>query len=306
MTSLSETISRGVGRQGLMLQQHSPRILFLGGVAGMIGTTVLASRATLKLERVLDNTQGDLKQANNMDHPDYSESDRKKDIALIYTRAGANVAKLYGPSFILGVASIAMLTKSHNMLEQRNGALMAAYTALDNGFKEYRSRVIDKYGEDEDREFRYGSETVEIENEKGKKETVKRVGPNGASIYARFFDQLCPSWSKNPEYNRLFLRCQQNYANDLLNARGHLFLNEVYEMLGIPHSQAGAIVGWIVGGEGDGYVDFGVFIADGSDRVRDFVNGREGAVLLDFNVDGVIYNQIGDDPGEAISWQLEQ
>lgn len=305
MTSLSETISRGVGRQGLALQQHSPKLLFLGGVAGMVGTTVFACRSTLKLERVLDTAQSDLKAAKTMDHPDYSDTDRKKDVAIIYTRAGASVARLYAPSLILGVASLAMLTKSHNMLEQRNGALMAAYTALDKGFKEYRGRVIEKYGEEQDQEFRYDTETVQIENEKGKKEEVKRVGPNGASIYARFFDQLCPSWSKNPEYNRLFLRCQQNYANDLLNARGHLFLNEVYEMLGIPHSQAGAIVGWIVGGEGDGYVDFGVFVPDGSDRVRDFVNGREGAVLLDFNVDGVIYNQIGD-PGEAISWQLEQ
>ena len=303
MKFLSEAIQRGVGRQSLMIQRNSPKMLFVGGVAGMVGSTVLACRATLKLEEVLENSQGDLHVAKTMDHPEYSEEDRRKDTTIIYIRSGVAVAKLYGPSIILGATSIAMLTKSHNLLSERNAAITAAYVALDKGFKEYRQRVVEKYGEDADREFRYDTEMVEIEQEGSKKaKSELRVGPNAASIYARFFDQLSPNWSKEPEYNRLFLRCQQNYANDLLNARGHLFLNEVYEMLGLPHSSAGAIVGWMIGGEGDGYVDFGVFVPDGSDRVRDFVNGREGSVLLDFNVDGVIFEKI-DFPGESVTWQ---
>jgi hypothetical protein len=119
------------------------------------------------------------------------------------------------------------------------------------------------------------------------------VGPDDPSIYARFFDPTSPSWSKEPEYNLIFLKCQQNYANDLLKSRGHVFLNEVYDMLGMERSKAGAVVGWLLSknGDTDNFVNFGVF--DGREQVaRDFVNGREGAILLDFSVDGVIYDGI--------------
>ena len=154
--------------------------------------------------------------------------------------------------------------------------------------------MIEKYGEEEDRDFRYGSEKVTITDpDTGKKKTVTRVGPDDPSIYARFFDPVSPSWSKEPEYNLIFLKCQQNWANDLLLSRGHVFLNEVYDMLGLQRSKAGAVVGWVLSknGETDNFVNFGVF--DGKEQIaRDFVNGREGAILLDFNVDGVIYDKI--------------
>lgn len=301
-----KSLSSVMGRQSLLLQKNSPKLLFVGGVAGMVGSTVLACRGTLKLEAVIDKTQSDLEASKEVakSHPDqYSENDRRKDTAIIYVRSGAEIAKLYGPAFILGSLSIAALTKSHNMLTERNAALTAAYVALDRGFKEYRQRVVEKYGEDADRDLRYDAQKVEIEDESGKKKKALRVGPGGASQYARFFDEYSTSWSKDPETNRLFLHCQQNLANDLLHARGHLFLNEVYGMLGMDHTSAGAVVGWISGGDGDNYVDFGVFIPDADDRVRDFVNGREGSVLVDFNVDGIIWDKI-DGPREALSWQL--
>lgn len=308
MTSLSEAVSRGIGRQSLALQEKAPKLLFAGGVAGMIGTTVLACHSTLRLQEVLVEIGDDLQTAKDIRelHPDkYTEEERQKDTAIIYIRGGAAIAKLYAPSVILGAASIAMLTKSHNILSDRNAALVAAYTALDKGFREYRARVVEKYGEEQDQEFRYDTELVVSSQEKGKKpKTERRVSPDSPSIYARFFDEYSDQWSKEPEYNRLFLKCQQNWANDMLRARGHLFLNEVYRTLGIPHSTAGSVVGWKLGSGGDDYVDFGVFIPDGSDRVRDFVNGREGSILLDFNVDGVIYDQI-EAPTEAISWQLQ-
>lgn len=303
MKSLSEVVSRGVGRSSLTLQANSPKLLFAGGVVGMVGSTVLACRATLKMEQILDSAHHDREVANSIDNPEYSDSDLRKDLTLITVRTGGKIAAQYAPAVIIGGISIAMLTKSHNILQERNVALMAAYTALDKGFNEYRNRVIAKYGEDVDREFRYDTEMVEIEDEKGKKKKELRGKPGVASPYARFFDEYSPNWSKDPDVNRIFISCQQNFANDLLHSRGHLFLNEVYGMLGLPHTTPGSVVGWISGGEGDNYVDFGVFVNDGSDRIRDFVNGREGSVLLDFNVDGVIYDQIGD-PGEAVSWQL--
>jgi len=304
MSLVPEAINNVVARNALLAQRSSPGILLGVGIVGMVGSTVLACRATLKMEEVLDETRGKLEMAKTLEHVEYSEKDRKRDISLIYFQTGVKVTRLYSPAIIVGVISIAALTKSHNILTSRNAALTAAYTALDKGFNQYRARVIEKYGEDQDRDFRYGTEQVEIVDPKtNKKKIVKRVSSDEPSIYARFFDQSSSSWSKEPEYNLIFLKAQQNYANDLLHARGHVLLNDVYDMLGIPRSKAGAVVGWVLSRNGttDDFVNFGVF-EDRSDKVRDFVNGREGAILLDFNVDGIIYDKI-DHPVEGLSWQ---
>lgn len=300
------SLSRAVAKQALLANKNSPQILFGAGVVGMIGSTVLACRATLKLEEVLDKGEKDLRMAKDMislRDDRYTSEDHKKDTAIIYVRTVVSVGKLYGPSIVLGVASIAALTKSHNILTRRNAALTAAYAAVDKAFREYRERVVEKYGEDQDRHFRYGTEEITVHNdETGKDETITRVSPHGASMYARFFDEGCSAWSKIPEVNFLFVRTAQSHANDLLKARGHLFLNDVYDFLGMNRTTAGSVVGWMMSREGDNFVDFGIFNGE-NQKVRDFVNGREGSILLDFNVDGVIFDKLDEIPTEAISWQ---
>ena len=300
MNLVPNAISRGFGRQMLLAQKNSPTILFGVGVVGMVGSTVLACRATLKVEEVLEKTKTDLATAKSMQHADYSENDRKKDISIIYSRSIGSLAKLYGPSILLGAASVGCLAKSHNILAQRNAAITAAYVAVDEAFKKYRSRVVAKYGEDEDREFMYSSEPVDVVSKQGNITHSTRVGPDAPSMYARFFDELSPEWSKEPEYNSVFLTCQQRYFNQMLIARGHVFLNEVYDSLGLDRTEAGAVVGWIRGPEGgDNHVDFGLY--EDNPRARDFVNGREGSILLDFNVDGLIFDKIGKE--KKIKWQ---
>jgi len=304
-------VSRAFGRQGLMLQKNSPNLLFGVGVVGVIGGTVLACRATLKMQDVLDEAQANLKKTRDareitdkLQNGAYTDKDLQKDTTLIYIQTAVKIGRLYSPAVIVGGASIAALASSHSILTKRNASLTAAYAALDRGFREYRERVVEKYGEEQDREFRYSSEPVQVKDEKGKDKIVTRVGPSDPSIYARFFDQLSPSWSKEPEYNFIFLKAQQTYFNDLLHARGHVFLNEVYDSLGIPRSKAGSVVGWVLTGQvTDNYVDFGIF--EDAESIRDFVNGREGSILLDFNVDGMIYDKI-ENHGEDLSWQLSK
>lgn len=286
MSTISDALHR-VGVQKLSaLGNNHPTAFFALGVAGVITSTVMACRSTLKLEQTLDEY---------VPESEADETRAKVHVAL-------SVAKLYAPAFIVGAASITMLTKSHSVLVKRNAALSAAYTALDNGFREYRGRVVEKYGQEEDDRLRYGHETETTK--KGNKTTkVDRFDPKtGASIYARFFDEYNPNWGRDPEISKVFLLHMQNYANDTLLARGHLFLNEVYDMLGFDHSQAGAVVGWILNEKGDNYVDFGVFNDDDNERIRDFVNGREGVILLDFNVDGVIFDKIKEKKPD-IRWQ---
>jgi Family of unknown function (DUF6353) len=294
MKFIPDSLGMQIATKSLALQKNSPGILFGLGVAGMATSTVLACRATLKIDDVLEESKKKQDEIKHYQSTKYNDQDRESDTHVVRFRTGVEIIKLYIPAVVVGGLSVAALVGSNRMLTKRNAALSAAYMALEKGFVQYRERVVDKYGEDQDREFRYGSEQVQITDSKtGKKKTVTRVGPHGASVYAVFYDPTCPSWSPDPEINLIFLKCQQNNANDLLRARGHIFLNEVYDMLGVPRSKAGSVVGWALSGkgEGDNYVDFGIFNGE-SQVARDFVNGREGAILLDFNVDGLIWDKI--------------
>jgi hypothetical protein len=293
LKAIANVVTSKVGRQILTAQKHSPTLLFAAGVAGVVATVVVASRATLKLEEVLEEAEHDLKLAKTLEHVDYSEQDRQRDMVLIYVRTAGRVVRMYSPAIVLGALSIAALTGSHVILTRRNVAITAAYAALDRGFREYRQRVVDALGVGKDKEFRYGladRELVEETEEGVVVKTVRDKAVHGTSVYARFFDENSTSWNKTHSYNQLFLQCQQNYANDLLRSRGHVFLNEVYDMLGIPRSKEGAVVGWVMG-NGDDFVDFGVFEGDRHSGMR-FVLGHERSILLDFNVDGIIYDKI--------------
>ena len=305
-TELMNNVSRSINRMRFKLKKHSPEILAVTGTIGVVTSAVMACKATTKLGTILEKTKTDMEVIRTaMEHPEYlepekyTEDDGKNDIRILYAKTGLNIIKLYAPSVILGGLSITAMLTSNNILRKRNIALAAAYTAVDKGFKEYRSRVVERFGEEMDRELRYNLKSKEIEetvvDEKGKEKTVKKtvnvVDPSTYSVYARFYDDGCNGWTKNPEDNLYFLKCQENYANDLLKTRGHLFLNEVYDMLGIPRTQAGQIVGWVYDEKnpvGDNFVDFGILdLYD--EKKREFVNGYERTILLDFNVDGEIF-----------------
>lgn len=301
MNLIPTAITKVVARQALITEANAPKLLFGAGVAGSVLSTVLACRATLRLDALLKETREDLYVARSIENEQYSEGDRRHDTAIIYARSVTKVARLYGPSVLVSAASLAALTKSHNLLQDRNLALTAAYAAIDRAYSGYRDQVIAKYGEDEDRDLRDRAALAELAGFDDSGQAVPRqLEPYEHSIYARFFDEYSPSWSKEPEYNLIFLKCQQNWANDLLKARGHIFLNEVYDSLGLQRSRAGAVVGWILDDDSDNYVDFGLF--DSKGEARDFVNGREGSILLDFNVDGVIFDKIREH-GERLRWQ---
>ena len=287
------------------MQKHSPEILAGVGVVGTVASAVMACKATLKLDDILEEckeTRDKIKEVaeNPRYEKEYSPEDAKKDLTVNYTQTAVKIAKLYAPAVILGSASLGCLLASNDILRKRNAALSAAYMTVDKSFKEYRSRVTERFGEEVEKEIRYGIKAMEVEttvvNEDGSETTIteqiKTMDPNLYSDYARFFDEASPNWQNDPEYNLMFLKAQQQYANDLLKAKGRLFLNEVYDMLGIDRSKAGQVVGWVYNPEnptGDNFVDFGIYDMS-KERVRAFVNGYETNILLDFNVDGNIWD----------------
>lgn len=297
MKFIPVSVTRTISRQVLVAQKNSPTILFAAGVTGVITSTVLACRATLKMDEIISDVETKREMADRAarDFPaQYPERDYQQDLKVLKVQTAITVTKLYAPAIIIGTLSIAALAGSHNILSKRNAALTAAYAALDQGFREYRQRVEDEYGEDKEREFRYGitTDTIREQTEKGSKKSVVTRFGDGRSPYGRLFNEANKHWTGIPEYDYAFLRGQQMMATDMLRSRGHLFLNEVYDNLGYPRTKAGAVVGWVREGGGDGYVDFGIFDGENFDGVYDFMRGLEGELLLDFNVDGVIYDRI--------------
>lgn len=296
--------SRSFHKVGFTFKKHSPEILIAAGVVGVVSSAVMACKATTKLSGILEEQKEQKDQINDYvkDHgytEKYTEEDHKKDLAVVTVQSGLKVAKLYAPAVALGTLSLGAILTSNNILRKRNVALAAAYTAVDRSFKEYRGRVIERFGKELDRELRYNIKAKEVEevvvNPDGTETIEKKVvevadNPNEYSDYARFFDVGNDNWTKDPEFNLMFLKRQQDYANDKLKEQGYLFLNDVYAMIGIPKTKAGQVVGWVYDEKnpiGDNYVDFGIYNLHRQAN-RDFVNGYERTILLDFNVDGDI------------------
>lgn len=298
-------MTRTINKVGFKFKKHSPEILVVAGVAGAVTSAVMACKATTKLNDILEEAKRNLDVVHHYEEnpEELPEEYTKEQLTVaVYTQTGLKVAKLYAPAVVLGALSITAIFTSNNILRKRNVALAAAYATVDKGFKEYRNRVIDRFGKEIDNELKYNVKAKEIEetvvNEDGTEATVKKtvnvVDPNSYSVYARFFDDGCIGWNKDPELNLMFLKQQQAHANDKLKSDGWLLLNDVYDMLGIPRTKAGCVVGWVYDEEhpiGDNFVDFGIMDAH-KPACRDFVNGYERTILLDFNVDGNVYQYL--------------
>lgn len=301
-TEIMKSVNGVTSKAVMKLKKHSPEILVVAGIAGTVVSAVLACKATTKVAEILDETKGTLDtihegmETGAINGQEYTNEDGKKDTVVVYAQTGMKLARLYGPAIILGTLSITSILASNNILRKRNVALGAAYAAIDKSFKEYRGRVIERFGEQVDTELKYGIkakkfEEIEVDPETGKEKKVKKTvmvaDPNLQSDYAVYFDSKSRNYETNPDYNRMFLKAQQAFANDKLQTRGHLFLNEVLDDLDLPRTPAGQIVGWTKDGP-DGYVNFRIVEVE-----RETEDGRhEPALLLDFNVEGNIWEKM--------------
>lgn len=301
-TEIMKSVNGMASKTVMKLKKHSPEILVVAGIAGTVVSAVLACKATTKVAEILDETKGTLDtihegmETGAINGQEYTTEDGKKDTVVVYAQTGMKLAKLYAPAIILGTLSITSILASNNILRKRNVTLGAAYAAIDKSFKEYRGRVIERFGEQADTELKYGIkakkfEEIEVDPETGKEKKVKKTvmvaDPNLQSDYAVYFDSKSRNYETNPDYNRMFLKAQQAFANDKLQTRGHLFLNEVLDDLDLPRTPAGQIVGWTKDGP-DGYVNFRIVEVE-----RETEDGRhEPALLLDFNVEGNIWEKM--------------
>lgn len=284
-------------------KKKSPEILIITGIVGVITSTVMACKATPKAIETLKETREELADIHEdmKKFPENQERGFTKEITMTYARAGVKLAKIYAPAAALGALSIAGILMSNNILKLRNTSLVAALATANDQFDKYRKHVVDAYGEEVDDDFFHNIHTETIErtiidengNETKVKEKVKVAGEQ--SGYNFIFDEKSSTaWEKMSDYNQSFLRAQENYADNLLKARGYLFLNEVLDSLGMKPTKEGQTIGWICDEDnptGANYVDFGIQDVY-REGVSDFLSGKEKSILLSFNVDGYILDQL--------------
>lgn len=299
-TNIKNTMKKATSKTTAQLKKHSPDILMGVGIVLGAGTIVAACKSTIKAKEILDEskeTLGIIEQGiidGAVADQDYTESDGTKDTKLVYIQTGVKLLQTYLPAIALGGMSIACILASHDILKKRNIALSAAYAAIDSSFKDYRQRVVERFGEDVDKELRYNicmrqSKDVTIDEETGEEKVsvndISAADPNLKSDYARYFDESSRNFNNDRQYNMMFLNAQQSYLNDIMQIRGHLFLNEVYDALGLPRSAAGQIVGWTPNG-GDGYVNFRTTEVE----TVDAKGRRISRFIIDPNVQGDVWS----------------
>ena len=302
--NLLANVTRGANVVKLLAKKKAPLLMIIGGGICMVGAIVTAVKSADKVKEDLEECKEEMEIINenlaDLRDPErreemvaagFTEESLKRELVQVKAKTAGKVVHSFTPTLLFFVSGMGLIAGSHYIMEKRLNGVMAAYAVLDQSFKEYKERVKTELGDEKEKEIRYGfkkEDEVEVDNKEFSKQSDDN--PYLKSPYSRFFDSSNKNWNDDPESNKFFLTLQQSTANDMLKARGHLFLNEVYDLLGMERSRAGAVVGWVIGG-GDGYVDFGlqdIF----SEANRRFNNGYEPVVLLDFNVDGVIYDKI--------------
>jgi len=314
--SLKANLMKTASRIALKTKKNSPEILVVAGVVGFVGTVILASKATLKVDAILEDHQDKVSRikdfAETAEPEVYSDKDLQKDLFITYTQTTVQFLKSYLPAATLGVVSIGCFLTAHKVLKSRNLALMMTYKALENRFSNYRKRVVEDYGQKIDNNYFNGIRTEEVTipaytDEDGKKhkastELVEFMDEGNSKYAVVFCDEGVDEdgnvygshmWSRTPGGNELFIKATEDLANHTLKRRGHVFLNEVYEWLGLPHTAAGALTGWVLG-NGDDYIDFNTYILNSQEEMWKNGHKKDFQIVLDFNVDGVVYDLLAD------------
>lgn len=284
-----------VGRAGAVASKYSPQILTGVGIGAVVVSTVLIAKATLKLEDVVDKHEARVADVNekkaSMNADEYTSTHHKRDMTKVYFQTAGDLTKLYGLPVSLGVVGISCIVGGQGIQYKRTVGAVAAYKTLEESFDRYRAHVVEEFGLDKDEEFRRSYTVKEETNENG--ETSVTIEQLEERDYVFFYDKDNHNWKNTaPDYNLMFVKAQETYANQLLSTRGHVLLNDVLDSLGMDRTHEGAVVGWVLTPEAPNFIDFGIRDLQGKNsRVIGNLDEEASSIMLDFNVQGVIWDK---------------
>lgn len=285
---------------------HAPEIMIGASIVAGAAALYFTVRGTMKLDQIIDEHNDEMEGIkelhDNIPETEEAEKEYKKQVAIQYAKTSGKIALAYAPAAGLALASAGLNVAAHGIMRKRVATALAAVEAVSSSFAAYRQRVKDRFGEDTEREILTGKKVekvgVEVTDAKGKTKIVQKdevtLSDELASPYARYFsaktsDEYYCSFSNDGSgraYNEEFLKSTEQTFDLQLRLNGFVFLNDVYKRLGFEQTPEGQLAGWRLNGDGDGCVKFTV------EKVFDGDNENDDVWLLDFNVDGVIFDKI--------------
>ncbi|ASM62317.1 hypothetical protein SEA_NIGHTMARE_41 [Arthrobacter phage Nightmare] len=199
---------------------NSPMILTGMAVAGLVTTAVLAAKAS---PRAWMDVQ-------------HAESERTEPLTTV-----EKVKLTYHyfiPAAVAGSLTIGAIIMAQSINARRQAAFISAYTLVDNRFKDYQQKVVEKMGQAKEQEVRDDIAQDYVNANPMNQNTTLIVNDNDTQA---FLDTLS---------GRHFLssvekvRKAENKLNYQLNNDAYASLNDFYEALGIPHISMGEELGW--------------------------------------------------------------
>lgn len=297
--SITTAFYTGVAR----ISKHAPTILSVTASAGVIATGYLAWKAGTRFEDVegrdWDRRKECLRNADTIPDEDVPKIERKNRILFIL-----DTVRTVAPAAIVGAATITMIYFSNSISKKRLAAMGAAYATLQTAFDGYKRTMVEALGKESvDKILKpklpnVGKSAEEILSSDNKSDAAYVADAvvdslKALSPYARIIaEESSTCWDPNEDYTSQNLAAVQLWANRRLERKGHLFLNEVFDQLGLSRTREGAVVGWLKNGEGDNYVSFGDFDASIYRVPSDDYTRVDSNFIVDFNVDGVIWDKI--------------
>lgn len=295
MNAIASAIVRTAKKSAFKIKKHAPEILLGVGVLTSAGATVLACKATLKAQPTLDKAKNELDEIHTADndprvsYAEYPKEQVKKDITRVYFNTAKELSKTYLPTVALWSISMACMVGSHAMTKRQLSALMAAYTALGNSFREYRRRIEENLADENAAALGYADKT----------EDGHFIQVEDKPSYVFIFDKNNPYWKDNIEYNLVFLKGAQRLLDYHLKRDHFVFVNDVLKELGFECISSGQLDGWIYDPDhpkayNDGYISFGLYNRDGSETeaLTAYKAGKIDYLPIKLNIDGTIYDRI--------------
>ena len=199
------------------IKRNASTILTCVGGAGVIGTTVLAVKATPKAMMLL------------------AEAEAEKGEKLTTFESVVVAGPAYIPAALVGLSTIACIFGANALNQRQQASLMSAYALLDNTYKEYKNKVIELYGEEYDTRIR----------EDIAKDKYAGDGTSEDNDKVLFYDEFSGRYFDSTVADVLRAELE---VNKQLSEWGGLYLNDVYDMLSIPRTNYGDHLGWSAAG----------------------------------------------------------